>query len=100
MTLFEWDEAKAESNLRKHGIAFATAAKIFDDVYLMSEQDRLIDGELRWQTIGMVDDVLILLVAHTITNDDQDEMVRIISARPADRKERIRYGKNRQKNFG
>jgi len=48
MTLFEWDKAKAESNLRKHGVTFATAAKAFDDAYLLSEQDRVIESELRW----------------------------------------------------
>jgi len=100
MTLFEWDEANAEINLRKHGISFVTAAKVFDDAYLLSEQDRVIDGELRWQTLGMVDGVLILLVVHTIEDEGQDEVVRIISARPAVRKERKRYGQNRQKDFG
>jgi uncharacterized DUF497 family protein len=52
-----------------------------------------------------VDGILILLVAHTTigedqASEDQDEIVRIVSARPAARKERIRYGQNRQKNFG
>ena len=46
-------------------------------------QDREVDGEERWQTTGMVDGLLLLLVAHTIFDEDGDEIVRIISAREA-----------------
>jgi len=45
-------------------------------------QDREVDGEERWQTIGMVEGVLLLFVAHTVDDDqDEDLSVRIISAR-------------------
>ncbi len=50
------------------------------------------NGELRWQTIGMVGSYLLLLVAHTMRFEDEGiEVVRIIGARRADRKERRRY---------
>ena len=46
---------------------------------------------MRWQTIGMVGGIILLLVAHTIKFDDEIEVIRIISARRADRQERKRY---------
>jgi uncharacterized DUF497 family protein len=94
MVLFERDEAKAKSNLRKHGIEFDEAIEVFYDPHAMVEQDRIVDGEVRWQTIGMVGDVVVLLVAHTVDEQSQDEMIRIISARRANRKERKRYEQN------
>jgi uncharacterized DUF497 family protein len=59
------------------------------------EQDRVVDGELRWQTIGLVGDAAIVLVAHTVHEYGQEEVIRIVSARLADRKERRQYGQNR-----
>ena len=100
MMLFEWDEAKAESNRRKHGVSFELAAEVFDDPYAVAEQDRVEDGEPRWQTIGMVEGVVVLLVAHTVQEGEPDETVRIITARKATRKERERYEENREKNDG
>jgi uncharacterized DUF497 family protein len=99
MTRFEWDPAKAWNNQRKHGISFAIAQHVFGDPAALSEQDRIEGGELRWQTLGLVDDVLLLLVAHTVQYDGDDEVIRIISARRANRKERKRYEKERQKNY-
>jgi uncharacterized DUF497 family protein len=86
----EWDTAKAEANYRKHGIHFEDAAMVFDDPLAVSEQDRIENGERRWRTIGQVDGCLVLLVAHTVKIDDA-EIIRIISARRVDRKERKRY---------
>ena len=48
-------------------------------------------GERRWQTLGMVEGVLLLLVAHTFLEEGDVEVVRIISARRAERQERRRY---------
>jgi uncharacterized protein len=97
MVEFEWDEAKAISNERKHGISFEYAVHVFGDPFALVEQDRIEGGEYRWQTLGLVEGVILLLVAHTVQDDDEDEIVRIISARRATRKERTRYDKNRQK---
>jgi uncharacterized DUF497 family protein len=56
----------------------------------ISHQDRVIEGEERWQTIGMVNGVLLILVAYTVV-DEEEEVVRIISARRVTRQERIEY---------
>ncbi|CAI8873034.1 MULTISPECIES: BrnT family toxin [Kosakonia] len=88
---FEWDATKATSNLRKHGIRFEDAVFVFDDPQHLSIQDRFENGEYRWQTIGLVHGVIVILVAHTIRFESGHEVVRIISARKADRKERSRY---------
>jgi uncharacterized DUF497 family protein len=100
MILFEWDEAKAESNRRKHGIDFDDAIEVFYDPHAVFEQDRVVDGELRWQTIGMAGEVVVLQVSHTVTEQNFDEVIRIISVRRATRKERRRYGQNYTKSLG
>ena len=97
MTLrFDWDETKNRSNQRKHGgIAFEVAARVFRDPFRLTRHDRIEDGEERWQTLGVVHGVTVLLVAHTITEDDDEgepvEVIRIISARRATPRERKRY---------
>lgn len=92
---FEWDPDKAGGNLRKHGISFEIALRVFADPFALSEQDRVEGGEQRWRTLGVVEGHLLLLVAHTIRDEDEGgrpvEVVRIISARAADRTERRRY---------
>ncbi len=89
---FEWDDKKAASNHRKHGVHFEDAARAFDDPFAISEQDRIENGEQRWQTIGITGGCLLLLVAHTVRDEYEGiEIVRIISARRVDRKERRRY---------
>lgn len=89
---FEWDDEKAKENFRKHGIRFEDAALVFDDPLAVSVQDRIENGEMRWQTIGMAAGCLLLLVAHTVRMDEYGvEVIRIISARRPDRKERRRY---------
>lgn len=93
---FEWDAAKARQNVLKHHVSFETAARIFADQFAVTRQDRIEDGEHRWQTLGYVDGYLLLLVAHTIRDDrDGTEIVRIISARRAEPREKKRYEQNR-----
>lgn len=93
---FEWDTTKARQNLQKHHVSFETAARIFADPFALSRQDRIENGEHRWQTLGCVEGQLLLLVAHTIRDDsDGSEIVRIISARRAEPRERKRYEQNR-----
>ncbi|TWB22400.1 hypothetical protein FBZ89_10320 [Nitrospirillum amazonense] len=93
--LFEWDEAKAVSNYRKHGVTFEMAVLAFDDPFVLTRQDRIEGGELRWQTLGVVTGHLLLLVAHTLWEEDDQghaiEVIRIISARRATRTERRQY---------
>ena len=100
MILFEWDEAKAASNRRKHGVSFELASEVFDDPYAVAEQDRIEGDEERWQTIGSVEGLIVVFVGHTIREQGQDEIIRIITARKATRKEREYYDKNREKNVG
>ncbi len=89
---FEWDEQKNKKNQAKHGVSFETARLVFDDPRAVSIQDRHDNGEERWQTIGLVGQAVILLVAHTYRDDMADEeTIRIISARKATPKERRIY---------
>lgn len=97
MVLFEWDEAKAGTNVRKHGVRFEDAMLVFADPFALVDQDRIAGGELRWQTLGLVGGIVLLLVAHTVRSEAEDEIIRIISARRATRKERQRYDENRAK---
>ena len=63
---------------------------VFDDPFQVTAQDREVDGEQRWQTIGIVNGVHLLLVAHTVEDEDE-ERIRILSARRATRQERRVY---------
>jgi uncharacterized DUF497 family protein len=102
MMRFEWDLMKARTNQRKHGITFEEAVNVFDDPYALFEQDRTDDetGELRWQAIGLIEGMVLLLVAHTVQEEGQDEVIRLVSARRATRKERNRYEQIRTQDIG
>jgi uncharacterized protein len=88
---FEWDAAKADSNIRKHGISFELAVRVFADPLHVTDQDRIEGGEYRWRAIGIVEGVRMIVVAYTWRDDEDVEVVRIISARPAEPAERRRY---------
>jgi len=92
---FVWDDNKNRANQRKHGVSFEFAAQVFLDPLHVSIHDRMENGERRWQTFGLVDGFPLLIVAHTTTESDVDgdavEIIRIISARRANRHERRRY---------
>ena len=87
---FNWDPQKAIENEKKHRLSFSIATLVFSDPLAKSAQDRIEYGEQRWQTIGQVYGVVIV-VAHTLTLNPDHEAIRIISARKADRSERKRY---------
>ena len=77
---------KAMLNEMKHGVTFQDAALVFEDEYKITRRDKgHSQTEQRWQTIGMVDDVLF--VVHT----ERGEKTRLISAREADEEERRDY---------
>ena len=88
---FEWDERKNRSNRAKHKVSFETAELVFHDPFALSIQDRTAQGEQRWQTIGLVGGVVVLLVAHTYNVENGDEVIRIVSARKATPRERMLY---------
>jgi uncharacterized protein len=82
---FEWDTAKALSNVRKHGIPFEWAASVFRDprILNMSDEDHS-DNEERWVAIGLAVTGSLLVVIHTWSEVDAANVkVRIISARKA-----------------
>lgn len=85
---FEWDEAKHALNIRKHGIDFVQACKIFQGPVLTLIDDREDYGELRETSIGAVGGSAFIVVVHT----DRNGVCRIISARPAQKHERKLYG--------
>ncbi|WP_373797560.1 BrnT family toxin [Kaistella sp.] len=89
--IFEWDENKAKINLQKHGVTFEDAMAVFTDPHRITKQDRFENGEYRWQTIGYSRNIILLLVAHTIWDDDGNEVIRIISARRVSKSERKQY---------
>ena len=95
---FEWDENKNQSNQAKHGLGFETAICVFEDPSYWSYQDRFVDGEERWQTIGLASGVLLVLVAHTVREEEQDEVIRLISARKANKHEERIYETHIQEN--
>lgn len=87
----DWDEKKNRSNQVKHKVSFDAASLVFEDPFHLSLLDQIENGEERWQTLGMVGSVVVLLVAHTLVEEKSEEVVRIISARKATRKERQKY---------
>ncbi len=83
-----WDEAKNQINQRQHGIRFETAQLVFFDP-LASTREDLYPLEQRWQTIGEVSGVIII-VAHSWPEYDSatgEDVGRIISARKAEKSE-------------
>jgi uncharacterized DUF497 family protein len=91
MMRFEWDEVKNRANRAKHKISFETAVLVFDDPYQRSNVERVVDGEVRWQTLGMIGSGMCVLVAHTYREEAGEEVVRIISAWKATSSERRAY---------
>lgn len=90
--IFEWDKAKDIANQKKHGISFQRASRVFGDPLRVSKVERIEDGEVRWQTFGVIEDVLLVMVAHVIWDSDfGTETVRIVSARLATKQERRTY---------
>jgi uncharacterized DUF497 family protein len=85
---FEWDDEKAKSNLKKHGVSFDEAATIFNDprIATISDPDHSEDEE-RYVSIGMSVIMRLLSVIHTF----RKERIRLISARKATKAEKKNY---------
>ncbi len=83
---FQWDQNKATSNLGKHGVDFADAVGVFDDLDTITVDDPHPDEE-RLVSIGMDYIGRILAVSYTWRGED----IRIISARKATKRERKHY---------
>ena len=84
--LFEWDEAKNRTNIRKHGISFELASKVFLDENRIESYDfKHSDYEDRYYTIGKVDTMLFVIYT------ERKDSIRLISARPAEEEEIDEY---------
>ena len=89
---FEWDDDKAETNLRKHGVSFDEACTVFDDAFVITQPDNRNDyGELRKYTIGMSSHGRVLVVVWT----QRRNRYRLISAYIPEPNQRKGYEKQR-----
>ena len=88
---FEWDDQKNQLNCTKHNVTFELACQVFDDPLHSVIFDRIVDGEERWHALGNVMNRHVLLVVHTYRNKEDEEIIRIISARRASSHERRQY---------
>ncbi len=84
---FEWDEAKNLENIRKHEIDFADVSSMFDGEMLIELDDRFDYGEDRWFGIGF----LGFGIAIIVWAERRKDVIRIISARRANRHEQKRF---------
>lgn len=89
--IFDWDPEKAAENSAKHGISFDQAIKAFDDPDALYISDPAhSDGEIREKLLGAADGAGIVLVVFA---ERRGDVVRIISAREATKKEKQIYAK-------
>ena len=79
------------ANKIKHGIEFESAQLVFDDPFCITFVERVTGGEERWHAIGSIEKVILLVVVHTYREENSEEVIRIISARRATRKEKKLY---------
>lgn len=84
---FVWDSAKAESNLKKHGVAFEEAMTAFEDESAVMFESGP-DGDIRVALIGFSIKARLLVVVHVDTSNDR---IRIISARKGDKHDARKY---------
>ncbi len=85
--MFQWDEDKNESNFSKHGIRFEDVTEVFDSPMVSKVDNRYDYGETRYIGLGKDEDGICYTVVYTYRRD----RIRIISARKANKKERLIY---------
>jgi uncharacterized DUF497 family protein len=89
---FEWSDEKNVLNIKKHDVSFEEAKEVFLDSMHISKLDHRFDYfEERWITLGTTTKDKILVVANMFFDEKGEEIIRIISARKANQKERIFY---------
>ncbi len=89
---FQWDQAKAAANARKHGVTFEEAQTVFfDDLALLIDDPDHSDAEARFVLLGLSASTRILVVVHAYPS--APNTIRIISARKATKVERVGYAK-------
>ena len=89
--LFQWDEAKNRRNKRKHKISFELARGAFLDPFCLTVRDASSSEEERLWTIGRLANSAVIEVVHTLSEHEEEEVIRIISARKATPRERKFY---------
>jgi uncharacterized protein len=85
---FQYDPAKAAANRKKHRVSFADAEGVFQDPLAVTVEDPDAEGERRFVSVGLGSAGELLVVVYT---EEQDEEIRLLSARRATRKERKHY---------
>ena len=93
---FEWDSAKNALNLKKHGISFEEASKIFNGPILTKLDERGYSNEIRELSFGLISGIVVIALAHT----ERNGTIRIISARRATKMERKIFYAYLNKTFG
>ncbi|MGH9643804.1 MAG: BrnT family toxin [Terriglobales bacterium] len=88
---FTWDPEKNRINQRKHGISFESVVPMFFDERSIPVEDREVEGESRKWLLGWSHSLAVLVVVYVDREDDDEEIIRIISARKATRSERREY---------
>lgn len=93
---FEWDYNKDKTNINKHGVSFKEASSVFlDDNAILYDDPIHSEDEERFNIIGYSNKTRICIVSHCVR---ENNVIRIISARKATRKERNYYYYEKQKN--
>ena len=97
--IFSWSDDKNRENIKKHGVSFQEAAPIFLDPYLVIRHDKIHSTmrETRWKGIGVLGNDLLLAIIFT---EDKENVVRLVSARKATKKEKEDYSENIRYIFG
>ncbi len=90
MINFDWDPAKADSNIKKHGVSFEESCSVFYDEFAVQFFDQKnADQEDRFLMLGMSNKTNVLIVCHC--ERDNGNTIRIISSRKATKKEQMHY---------
>ncbi len=90
---FEWDAAKAEAKLARHGVGFAEAVTVSEDELALTREDPDSEGEQRFVTLGMSGFANLLVVVYTYRVPDS---IRLISAWKANKRQCLRYEQDRR----
>lgn len=93
--IYEWDEAKSQTNIRKHGVSFEEAQTVFEDPQLLIHEDIASVGEQRFVAIGVSQHNRQLFVVFCERGRQSEEVTRIISARKLTPRERRRLAQLR-----
>lgn len=95
---FEWDKSKNLANIKNHeGISFEDATKVFGDIWAIDadDLDHSTADEKRFTIVGLADDQLLRVTYTVISEGKGEEIIRIISVRKAQSKDKESYEKAR-----